>query len=93
MLTNVVTPIYAERITTSTPRISRTVGCLYPSPIMDFFLAAMRQIPKVIGRISPLNAPARTKRTAGFPRISMISVETATLQRELRELPDFRESA
>ena len=62
--------------TTTIPNTSNHVGCLYVSPIIFLLLEAINQIPKVIGRISPLNAPANTRSVAGFPRISMINVET-----------------
>ena len=45
--------------------------------MMDFFFAAIRQIPKVMGRINPFKAPARTKSFAGCPKRIMIMVETA----------------
>lgn len=77
MDTNVVIPRYADIITTTIPRTRSHVGCLYSVPIMDFFLEAIKQIPRVIGRISPFNAPAKTRRVAGCPISTMIIVETA----------------
>ena len=76
--TNVLTPIYAEMITTTIPNKSNHIGCLYVFPMIFLLLEAIRQIPNVIGRIKPLNAPAKTRSVAGFPRISIINVESIT---------------
>ena len=74
---NVVIPRYAEITTTMTPSTRRTVGWEYFSPIMDFFFAAIRQIPRVMGRIRPFKAPASTKSLAGCPKRIIITVDTA----------------
>ena len=45
--------------------------------MMDFFCEATSEIPRDIGRISPLTAPAMMRRAAGEPEMIITSVETA----------------